>query len=369
MKKQLLAMAGCAVISAGFLAAGCGNKNAVDGTEAAGTQADSTRFELDATALVSNIPNYEKLDLEVSYSEDSIRDYFLSSMTNYEEVTDRAEIEDGDYVLLDYTGYRDGEAFDGGTAANQYVWVSSNNGYIPGFTDGLIGVAVGETVTNDVTFPDEYPNNTDLEGVTVQFEFVIHGIYTMGEVSEDSITDEMVANAFSSTFGITTVEEMNNYIDQYMYNVKASALDTYLLENCEVTVPEDYLAYRLENYIKSGLTEYTGDDAGKWTYIEETYGVTKEDVEASVLSNVKKELIYEAIAIEMGESYTAEEYEAFVRSLMDTYGFATEDELYADFGNDVVDEGRAYVERLCLMDQALQVIVNDATAHEASATE
>ena len=83
-------------------------------------------------------------------------------------------VEDGDMVSIDYAGYLDGEAFEGGTAEDEDVTVGAGED-IPGFEEGLIGHAVGESFDMPVTFPDGYSD--ELGGKEVVFKVTINGIY------------------------------------------------------------------------------------------------------------------------------------------------------------------------------------------------
>lgn len=92
----------------------------------------------------------------------------------------------GDCVKIDYCGKLDGVAFQGGTATDVSLFISDyKNGYIPGFTDGIIGHSVGETFDVNVTFPENY-HATELAGKAVVFTMTLHVIYDL------SLTDEEV---------------------------------------------------------------------------------------------------------------------------------------------------------------------------------
>ena len=86
-------------------------------------------------------------------------------------------VKEGDTVNIDYTGYKDGEAFEGGSTNGAGADLTIGSGmYIDGFEDGLIGHAVGETVDLNLTFPENY-GATDLAGADVVFTVTINGIY------------------------------------------------------------------------------------------------------------------------------------------------------------------------------------------------
>ena len=83
-------------------------------------------------------------------------------------------VQDGDTVILDYSGSVDGEKFDGGTAENQTLVIGSGS-FIPGFEEQLVGMAKDETKDITVTFPEEY-HAENLAGKEAVFTCTIHKI-------------------------------------------------------------------------------------------------------------------------------------------------------------------------------------------------
>ena len=88
-------------------------------------------------------------------------------------ITDRPT-ESGDEVVLDYAGFCDGVQFPGGTAEKQTLVLGSGT-FIPGFEEQLLDKVVGEKVTVQVTFPEQY-HSEDLAGKAAEFRCVIHEI-------------------------------------------------------------------------------------------------------------------------------------------------------------------------------------------------
>ena len=88
-------------------------------------------------------------------------------------VEDRA-IENGDTAVIDFEGFVDGVAFDGGKGENHSLEIGSGS-FIPGFEDQLIGKNAGDDVDVNVTFPDEY-HAEDLAGKEATFKVKIHEI-------------------------------------------------------------------------------------------------------------------------------------------------------------------------------------------------
>lgn len=123
------------------------------------------------------------------------------------KITDR-KTKEGDVVNVDYSGSHNGVVFQGGTAKGQRIELKENNGYIPGFADGMYDVMPGETVSYEVTFPDTYPNNPDLAGEKTVFTVTVN--YIEGEEIIPELNDAFVLEHFSD-------KECNNTEDFMKY--------------------------------------------------------------------------------------------------------------------------------------------------------
>ena len=120
---------------------------------------------------------------------------FYGDMKNFPVAEDiNRPAKSSDCVKIDYCGKLNGEAFQGGTATGVILFLSDyDNGYIPGFTEGIIGHSVGETFDVDVTFPENY-HATDLAGKAVVFTMTLHNICDL------KLTDKQVAEFMSNNY-------------------------------------------------------------------------------------------------------------------------------------------------------------------------
>ncbi|MBO0960167.1 trigger factor [Neobacillus sp. MM2021_6] len=89
-------------------------------------------------------------------------------------VKEEGKAENGDTVVLDFEGFVDGEAFEGGKAENHSLELGSNS-FIPGFEEQLVGIATGESKDVEVTFPEEY-HAAELAGKPATFKVTVHEI-------------------------------------------------------------------------------------------------------------------------------------------------------------------------------------------------
>ena len=103
-------------------------------------------------------------------------------------VEDRAA-ENGDTAVIDFEGFCDGEAFEGGKAAEYNLELGSGN-FIPGFEEQVVGHSTGDEFTIDVKFPEEYQNE-GLKGKDAQFKIKLHEIKNkeLPEVDDDFVKD------------------------------------------------------------------------------------------------------------------------------------------------------------------------------------
>ena len=139
-----------------------------------GGEVDTEEEETEETTDVATETEEEDTD-EAEATEDVAADEETADPEL--DTTEGREVQDGDTVNIDYTGYKDGEAFDGGSTngAGADLTIGSHS-YIDGFESGLIGKKVGETVDLNLTFPEDY-GVEDLAGADVVFTVTINGIY------------------------------------------------------------------------------------------------------------------------------------------------------------------------------------------------
>lgn len=103
-------------------------------------------------------------------------------------VEDKAA-ENGDTAVIDFEGFVDGEAFDGGKAEGYNLSLGSGN-FIPGFEEQIVGHKAGEEFTIDVSFPEEYQAE-ELKGKDAQFKIVLHEVKVkeLPEVDDEFVQD------------------------------------------------------------------------------------------------------------------------------------------------------------------------------------
>ncbi|MCC8163048.1 MAG: trigger factor [Lachnospiraceae bacterium] len=257
-------------------------------------------------------------------------------------VEDRA-VESGDIVTLDFEGFVDGEAFEGGKGENYELTIGSGM-FIPGFEDQLIGAKPEEDLDVNVTFPEEY-GAKELAGKAAVFKCKVHGI----KVKELPEVDDEFAQEVSE---FDTLEEYKADIranilkekETKARSEKEDAVIAKIIENAEMEIPDAMVDYQTQQMMddfgrrmqSQGLSleqyfQYTG-------MTEEQY---KEQAKPSALKNIQSRLVLEAVAeteqIEVSEEdmnaefdRMAEQYGMEAEKIKEFYGEAQLDEMKKD---------------------------------------
>ncbi len=365
-----------------------GAANGAEGTEVTeetekSVTAASSVFDLNAKDYVT-LCDYSGFEVTISgdyvVDAEDVDAYFKNMLASngpyYTADEEKTVIGEGDIVNVDYVGKLDGTAFEGGTAEKQNIDVYNNSSadgtvpYIEGFTEGLKGASVGDVLNCDVTFPENY-GNADLAGKAVVFTFTVNSIQK--EVTADNVDDQFVKEQFQAD----TVEEMKEQIRTYLestasYNKKRdsyNAVQQYLVDNCTVDVPEDYLAARVSDYRQQVIADNCeGDESRLEEYLSTYYGKSVEEAEEGWRDGMKEgialELIMEAIADELGTKVEEEAYLSFVEGAATGSGYGSVDDMYRAYGYGDRDYGEAYVRELYRYDRALDTVMEHVTVRE-----
>ncbi|UOQ93894.1 trigger factor [Halobacillus shinanisalinarum] len=214
-------------------------------------------------------------------------------------VKEDGEVEDGDTVVMDFEGFVDGEAFEGGEADNYSLEIGSGS-FIPGFEEQLIGKKSGEETDVEVTFPEEY-HAEDLAGKNATFKVKIHEIKgkELPELDDELAKD--VDEEVESLDELTkkTRERLEEQKKTEADNHKRDTLVQKASENADVDVPQSMVDTELDRMVSEfeqrlqmqGMTkdmyfQFTGQDED----------ALREQMQEDAGKRVKTNLTLEAIS-------------------------------------------------------------------------
>lgn len=286
-------------------------------------------------------------------------DSFVNGLAEKEEVKDRA-VEDGDIVNIDFVGTIDGEAFDGGTSEGYELTIGSGS-FIDGFEQGLIGHNIGEKVSLDLTFPEDYTQE-DLAGKDVNFAVTIHSISVK---KTPELTDALV----KENTEYDTIEAYKESIKENLEKQAESSADSQaqtdifnkVLENCKITgYDENEVKELVDQQFSQFKQTAKSYEAYGYTYdaILEANGYTSEDelkegITEYCKSYLDQKMVLYCIAREEGIKVTSDETDALVKEYMENYSVENEEEVYDYFGDD-------YFEYRVISDKVMELLKKEA---------
>ncbi len=335
------------LLAAAFLSAGCGSR------------VDVPLNQMEVERYVT-LGDYNNLSVSVAPAsvdeeelEQLLRSVYSAHVTAQSGgVTDRP-VEQGDTVVMDYEGKKDGVAFDGGTAQNASLTIGSGR-FIPGFEDGLIGVMPGETVDLKLSFPEGY-GNAELAGQAVVFTVTVH--FIVPTQMEDAVVAGMGIE------GVDTVEGLRQYAYDYLYEnantnyhyslqdaIVGALLEQSNFENIPEEMVEEY-RQKMQDNLETAAASY-GISAD--SYALYNYGMNCEDmVNTYAEDSLRQNLAMQAIANAEGLTVGDEELQELLLEYAVRAGFETVEEF---IGEDSLEDYRDYFMNEKVMDYLIEKV-------------
>ena len=237
------------------------------------------------------------------------------------EVTDRAAAM-GDTVTIDFDGYVDGVAFDGGKSEN-YNLVLGSGSFIPGFEDQIAGKNIGDNFDVLVTFPNEY-HADNLAGKEATFKCVLHAIKVkeLPELDDEFVKDVSefdTVDEYKASIKAKLEENAEKMEDR---KVEDQLLDA-LCEKVEGEIPEVMYENEAENCVRDyeNRLRYQGMDLATFMkYTGQTIETLKTQFRPQAEKQVKTRLALEYIAKAEGLTATEEDVNTEYQKIADAYG-------------------------------------------------
>ncbi len=287
------------------------------------------------------IKKYKGLNIkpkEVKINDDEIQHEMGHLLERYTELVSKDEnskVENGDVAIIDFEGFKDGVAFDGGKGENYSLEIGSNT-FIPGFEEQIIGMKVGEKKDLNLTFPKDY-GAKDLAGKDVVFKVKVNEIKVKQtrELDEDFFEDLGID-------GVDSEDKLKNHIKENLKKQKEVEVENDYVDelldavgkNVEVDIPEemveeevDRLMHRFEHQVRSqGLSldlyyQFSGS----------TEADLRSQMEKDAYNNVLYRLMLEEIQSLEDIHISDEEAEKEAEKLAKDYQL-TKEEMLKEFG-------------------------------------
>lgn len=209
------------------------------------------------------------------------------------------DVTNGDVTTIDFEGFKDEVAFDGGKAEGFQLEIGSGQ-FIPGFEEQMIGMKKGETRELNLTFPENY-GAADLAGADVVFKVTVHKIE---EKKEAELNDAFVASLNAP--GIETIDQLRDNIkasleaqhEQAFMAAKENAALGKLIDDCEVEVEESDIEKALQQQLQHISMELASQGMQLEQYLQ-MMGMNQETLLQQLAPSAKQQATFGAIIDEI----------------------------------------------------------------------
>lgn len=294
-------------------------------------------FILDPEVKLGNYKGLKVKKEEAKVTKKEIEHEVSHILDRYAELVSKdGAVEDGDTVIIDFKGFKDDEAFEGGSAEGYSLEIGSHS-FIPGFEEGIIGMKKDESKDIDLTFPEDYMAK-DLAGQKVVFNVLVHDIKkrVVPELDEEFFKDLNME-------GVTNKEELNKVIEEEIKAQKEHDNENKFIDdlleaaskNMTIDLDEEIIDAEVERMYKQ-FTERLKmqgiDEELYFTYAGVTKEKVKEDMKKEAEARVKYRYLLEAIVKEEKIEIADKEAKEELKKMADTYKM-TEEELLKEFND------------------------------------
>ena len=269
-------------------------------------------------------------------------------------VDDRA-LENGDIATIDFEGFVDGVAFDGGKAEGHELEIGSGS-FIPGFEDQLVGMKIDEEREIKVTFPKEYFSK-DLAGKEAMFKVKLHEIKRkeLPELDDEFAKDVSEFDTLAELKASIKEKIEKNNEQRQKYETEDLAIKA-VCEDVKVDIPSGMVEFEVENMMKDfeQRLSYQGLNLDQYLkMIGKTEEEMKKEYEPQAIEAIKSRLVLEAIIKAEKIEASEDEIKAKMEEMANNYGKKVE-ELSEN------ENLKNYLEEGIKSEKALEFIVENA---------
>ena len=244
-------------------------------------------------------------------------------------IKEEGTVENGDTAVIDFEGFKDGEAFEGGKGENYPLEIGSGS-FIPGFEEQVVGMQVGEEKELNVTFPENYQAK-DLAGQAVVFKVKVHEIKTkvLPEIDDELAKDINID-------GIETLADLETYTKEQIKNRKQTEVENKfsddivkaLIANTPFDVPEAMIETETQTMLRE-VEQNLSQQGLTMDLFQQLTGKSLDDMKAEMREQAEQRVKFSLILAEVVKAenieVTDEEVEEEMKQIAEYYGRKLED--------------------------------------------
>ena len=259
----------------------------------------STKPEINIEGYKEMIPDFKAPEVTEEEVEERVNE-MLKSSAPIEKIKEDRPLKEGDYALIDFEGFIDGEPFQGGSAKAYTLQIGSGN-FIPGFEEQMIGMKVDETKDITVKFPEDYQSK-EFAGKEATFKV------TLLEIQEKVIPADIDAETlkkFLPNEEAPTKELLKEKVKEqieteklskvYQEEVKPKFVEA-LVEKFEIDLPENIVEQEIDMAFRNALPSMDEEEIKKYTTDVEAAKEKREEYRKDAIDSVKLTFIVDELA-------------------------------------------------------------------------
>ncbi len=240
-------------------------------------------------------------------------------------VDDRA-VENGDITIIDFEGFCDGVAFEGGKGENYELEIGSNT-FIPGFEEQIIGAKIDEEIDVNVTFPEEY-HAENLKGKPAVFKVTVHEIKVreLPELDDDFASEVSEFETFAE-YKDSVKKKLEEQAEKKTKQETENAVIDAACDACEVDIPDAMIETTIDRMISdfAQRLQYQGMSIDMYLqYTGSNLEAMRESFKEQAQKQCKVTLVIEAIMNKEGIDVTDEELEDKILEMSKIYNMEVE---------------------------------------------
>lgn len=300
-------------------------------------------FEVNMTFILDpevKLGKYKDLKVKkdaVKVTKEEVEHEIGHILDRYAELVSKdGKVEEGDTAIIDFKGFKDNEEFDGGSAEGYSLEIGSHS-FIPGFEEGIIGMAKEESKDIKLTFPEDYMAK-DLAGEEVVFNVILHDIKKriVPELDEEFFKDLDME-------GVSNKEELEKVIEEEIKAQKERDSENKFIDallekasnNMEIDIDKEIIDAELDRMYNQFVENLKMQGVSEELYYAYT-GTKKEDVlkqmETEAEKRVKYRYLLEAITREEKIEVTDKEAQEEIEKMSKEY-HVTSEEILKELGS------------------------------------
>lgn len=230
-------------------------------------------------------------------------------------------VKDGDMTILDFEGFVDGEAFEGGKGEDYPLTIGSG-AFIPGFEEQLVGAEIGKEVEVKVTFPEDYQAE-NLQGKEAVFKCTIKEIKEKElPALDDEFASEVSEFETMAEYRENVKKNLTEKKEKDAKNAKEEAAIQAVVEASEMEIPDPMLESQQKQMVDEFAQRITMQGLSMEQYFQFTgtnYQKMVEQVKPQALERIKSRLVLEAVVKAENIEVIQEEYEKELETMAEVY--------------------------------------------------